>query len=359
MKTTIITFVTYAAIFLLVGALLYFFAFWRPNANRVYQLNLDIAAAHTDLAAAAQMNERRPQLEYDLSRQRHELYQARGEWERVSQEWDHGYRRFLPDFFNEVDIMDRAIRIVEPHSHNLNVNIQQSTPLMTPSHNGGYTSAEGLWLTPVHITFTAGYEGLIAIFNDFAHAGIDNRIVDFSLNRQNNWWDVTARIDVLSLAPQPDGDSNGFNLHPPAAGDEYGQQGNNYEYTPPEYGYGYQPYHPYYPYDDGHGYYPPQDYYVPPPDPADYHYDTHTSGLVGTWLIEGIPLYVFEPDGSGTWIGGHIIRWTVRDGMLSICMTPDVCSIDICQAPILFDFALEGDQLTIMMYGEAIVHTQQ
>ena len=352
MKTTIIAFVTYGAIFLLVGALLYFFAFWRPNANRVYQLNQDIEAARANLAAATQMNEMRPQLEDDLSRQRYELYHARGEWERVSQEWQDGYRRFLPDFFNDVDVMDRIIRIVEPHSHNLNIDIHHSRPLMTPSHTDGYTSQEGLWLTPVHISFTASYDGLITIFYDFAHAGIDNRVVDFSLNRENSWWDVTARIDMLSLAPQADGDSNGLNLHPPAPGDEngyeYHQPDNGYEYTPPGYGYEYQPY---YPYDGGNNYYPPQDYYEQPDDPADNNnYSAYASGLVGTWLLMDMPFFVFESDGSGT-MGEIEIHWSSSDDVIYICIVPQLCGITDCLAAVPFEYALDGNQLTVIMEG--------
>ena len=357
MKTTkdLIAFATYAAIFLLVGALLYFFAFWRPNAGRVDRLNQDIEAARADLVAASQLNEMRPQLEYDLERVRHELYQAQRDWERVSHNWHDGFQRFLPEAFNGVEIMDRTISIVQPHSHSLDIDIRESQPVMAANHYYGDAGnpLEGLWLTPVYITFTASYDGMIAIFNDFAHAGFDNRIVEFSLNRQNNWWDVTARVDILSRGPQ--GDSNGFNggLQPPLEmpGDDYTHD-NGYNY---------------YQQGDDYGYYQPSDYAEQPYEPYEGGNNQHVNtALVGTWLLmemegvpltEGVPYFIFNYDGSGTMLEREIF-WSSSNGILSVCITHEWCGDGACAAPLPWEYVLDGYQLTITMEDETIILTR-
>ena len=67
--------------------------------------------------------------------------------------------------------------------------------------------------------------------------------------------------------------------------------------------------------------------------------------LVGTWLWMGSPYYVFEPGGRGT-MAGVDIRWTARNGILSICNTPDLCG-NTCIAPAEWRYVLSGNQLTL------------
>jgi len=206
MKTRIITFAIYTLIFLAVGALIYFFAFWRPNRNRADQLNRDIEAALTEQVMAASREEMMPQLLNDIERLGHELGQAQSDWEHVSRAWQYEHLRFIPEVFNELDIRERIYRITTSHSHSLQVYFQYSQPLgvMNYSYGNPDSLPNGIWLTPVIISFTADYESFIAILNGFAHEWIDNRIVDYSMYRQGSQWAVEMRLDVLTQTPQPD-----------------------------------------------------------------------------------------------------------------------------------------------------------
>ena len=72
--------------------------------------------------------------------------------------------------------------------------------------------------------------------------------------------------------------------------------------------------------------------------------------LVGTWNFLGLPFYVFEADGRGLMSSGTDleldIRWTAHNGVLSICITPDICGIT-CIAPAEYYYTIEGNQLTL------------
>ena len=204
MRTAIITFVIYTAIFLVVGGLIYFFAFFRPNTNRVEQLNRDIATARAELAAASQIDGMVPELQRDIERLGHELDQAQSEWDNISHEWQNNHMRFLPEVFDEWDIRERIDRIAMPHSFGLHVEFLYSQPLGAMSNNGNPDGLmEGVWLTPVNISFAASYEGLVAILQGFAHEGIDNRVVEYTLTRNWDQWDVVMRLDVLTQMPHP------------------------------------------------------------------------------------------------------------------------------------------------------------
>ena len=201
---TIISFLIYTLIFLVIGAAIYFVAFWRPNSNRVEQLNSDIDAARVELVMAGQRNETYPQLTSEVEQLGNELNQAHSNMENIYREWRYGYLRFLPEIFNELDITERIHRIATPHSHSfVSVDFLDSQLLgmVSDNYNNLYGLQEGIWLTPVNISFTTGYEGLIAILNGFAYEGVDNRIVEYTLHRYGDLWDVVVRMDVLTLTP--------------------------------------------------------------------------------------------------------------------------------------------------------------
>jgi len=195
---TIVSFLIYLAIFMVIGGALYFFAFWRPNTNRVYQLNRDIYDARIELDIVSQLDDMIPELLEDIERLGQELYRAQGEWDSVNQIWQNNYLRFLPEPFNELAIRERIYSITTSRSHNLNVNFQESQPFPYNSFNHD-TQAANIWLTPITISFTANYDDIISILSDFAHEELDNRIIQYSLNRQGDQWQVQLRLDVLSV----------------------------------------------------------------------------------------------------------------------------------------------------------------
>jgi len=214
--TTIVTFAIYALIFLVIGAAVYFFAFWRPNGNRVEQLNRDIYTARSQLATAAHRDEMYPELRYDIDRLGRELYQVQRDGGYVSRDWQYQHLRFLPETFNELDIRERIYRVATYYSHNLNVNFQYSQPLgvMNYNYNSPYDLPQGIWVTPIDISFTASYDGIMAILNGFAHEEIDNRIVDYTLHRNGDQWNVVLRMDVLTQTPQPYRYNREYNFEP-------------------------------------------------------------------------------------------------------------------------------------------------
>ena len=210
MKTFLGKFIVFMAIFLLLGAAAYFFAFWQPNARRVEQLNHDIAAAHTELTAAALRDELYAGLVYRAAQLSDELSHVRNNEAHVNHEWHNEYQRFLPAVFDDNDINERIHRIVTPHSDFVDVNFQYSQPIGEMSYNENNPNGppEGIWLTPVSVTFAAGYEGVVAVLSGFAHEGVDNRVITYSLNSHGEMWIVTLQLDFLTLTP-PAGRYNG------------------------------------------------------------------------------------------------------------------------------------------------------
>jgi len=201
---TIVSFLIYLLIFVVIGGAIYFFAFWRPNTNRVYQLNRDIYEARAELEIVSQLGDMIPQLREDIERLGQELSQAQGDWYSIDQVWQENYLRFLPESFNELAIRERIYSITTSRSHNLNVTFQDSQPFPYNSQNHNNPSA-GIWLTPVIINFTASYDDLVSLLNSLAHEELDNRIVQYSLTRQGDQWNVQLRLDILTQAPYPNG----------------------------------------------------------------------------------------------------------------------------------------------------------
>jgi hypothetical protein len=82
-----------------------------------------------------------------------------------------------------------------------------------------------------------------------------------------------------------------------------------------------------------------------------------SAALVGAWNWEGFePYYVFNADGTGqmlfydedrtTFMAD--IHWSVKNGILSICSTPEHCGdLHSCYAPAQWNITLEGDVFTV------------
>jgi len=71
--------------------------------------------------------------------------------------------------------------------------------------------------------------------------------------------------------------------------------------------------------------------------------------LVGTWNWMGTPYYVFNADGSGERIifnETNPITWTVNDGIIIICTTPDRCGAS-CRAPEEWIYEVDGDSMVL------------
>jgi len=83
--------------------------------------------------------------------------------------------------------------------------------------------------------------------------------------------------------------------------------------------------------------------------PPIYEYTATTpqdSTLVGQWYWVMMVYYVFEEDGRGTMMGTDI-RWVADDGVLSICITPDVCG-NRCLASACWYYTLNDNELVLV-----------
>ncbi|MCL2420444.1 MAG: hypothetical protein FWD03_01175 [Defluviitaleaceae bacterium] len=69
------------------------------------------------------------------------------------------------------------------------------------------------------------------------------------------------------------------------------------------------------------------------------------AAFVGTWNWMNTPYYTFEAGGQGR-MAGIDITWFVRDGLLAICNTPQVCGND-CLFPTEWYYEFDGDELTL------------
>lgn len=216
MKTSIITFAVYTLIFLVIGMAVYFFAFWRPHRNRVDQLNQDIYIARAELVTASQRDDMSPELQQDIERLHYELAQVQRELEYVNRDWQYDHLRFLPEVFNELEMRERIYRITTSNSYNLSVYFLYSQPLGVMNYNDYSPNGlpEGIWVTPVNVSFSSDYDGLMAILNGFAHEGLDNRIVDYTIQRQGDQWSIFMRLDILTRTPQPYRYSSYYNVEP-------------------------------------------------------------------------------------------------------------------------------------------------
>ena len=201
--STPIRFVIYTAIFLLIGAVIYFFAFWRPNANRVEQLHIEIDAARAELMLAAQRDEIHPQVRADAERLREEHNREQSNWEYISQDWENNYGRFMPEVFDDDEMRHRIHNIVYPHAGAFHVEFLYSQPLGMMRYNESSPNGppEGVWLTPVDVNFSVNFNGLVEILRGFANAGIDNRILEYDLTRHYEQWNVRLRLEILTQRP--------------------------------------------------------------------------------------------------------------------------------------------------------------
>jgi len=78
----------------------------------------------------------------------------------------------------------------------------------------------------------------------------------------------------------------------------------------------------------------------PDPEPAQ-----QASSLVGAWDWIGMPYYVLYEDGTGT-MAGMPILWSARDGILSVCVTPETCG-NTCIAPADWYYVITGNELVL------------
>jgi len=221
MKSALIKFAMYTAIFLVVGILVYFFVFARPNSRRIEELNYEIAAAQDELIRAAGRDAYYPELVLNVAQASEELSREQEAFGQVSHVWNSEYAQYLPESVVHADIYQRVYRITSPHD--ATINTMESQPLGTIVYDEhGTDSQPGLWLTPVNVSFVVSYESLIQILNSFANEGIDNRVVVYNMNRLGDMWDVSLQLDILTRAA-----SNGMTATPTVPEDIYGVDDND------------------------------------------------------------------------------------------------------------------------------------
>jgi len=72
-----------------------------------------------------------------------------------------------------------------------------------------------------------------------------------------------------------------------------------------------------------------------------------TGGLVGEWNWLGLLYYTFNADGSGIMFDTDI-WWASRNGVLYICITPDLCgSMNDCFLPMQWYYSISGNQMVL------------
>ena len=195
----------YGAAFLVLVSALYFFAFFRPNQRRIEQLHIDIAAANVELSAAVLRSEFYPQRMLEFAQLMDELERQEAGWYGVLQLWQQDYLRFMPETVDDADITHRIQQIVSPHAGHVDVQFLYSQPLgvMNYSENNPNGPPEGVWLTPIYVSFSVGHSGLLEILRTFASSGIDNRVIAYELNRNGDMWNALLRLDILTQTPSP------------------------------------------------------------------------------------------------------------------------------------------------------------
>ena len=207
MKSPFVQFAIYTAIFLALGAVIYVFAFYRPNVARIEDLQLRILQEEDNLENARWRDERHPELRLELDNLETTLSIEEEAYFEMRDAWNNYYRPFLPDTFDDGEIRQRIERVVQPHSEGLHIHdfpYSQPESRMTYDEYNPYAPPRGIWLTPVTIAFRTDYHGLIAIMNGFAQEDMDNRIITYSLSRYGEHWNVTMQLDILTQTPHPD-----------------------------------------------------------------------------------------------------------------------------------------------------------
>ena len=76
-----------------------------------------------------------------------------------------------------------------------------------------------------------------------------------------------------------------------------------------------------------------------------------TRTLVGTWTLFGEPYYTFNYGGRGIMNPGSEfamnIGWTAQNGVLTICISPDILCVNGCIAPVIWGYSISGNRLTL------------
>jgi len=217
MKSSIVQFVIYIAIFLVLGTVIYIFAFFRPNAARIEELHVSIQAEEAELERAIQRDEWHPQLRLYLTDLEETLSQEDSAYFELSNMWYHNYEHFLPDTFDDGEIRGLIERIANQAGVDglYIANFPFSQPLSRMTYNDNEYSylPRGIWLTTVTISFNTDYHGLVAILNGFASENIDNRITRYNLERIEGRLSVNMQLDILTLTPHPDRFNGGYVLY--------------------------------------------------------------------------------------------------------------------------------------------------
>jgi len=197
------TFMIYTVVFLVIGALLYVFAFFRPNANRVEDLERRVAAEEQELEAAILRSENHPELHYELEKLRIILEEEEGHYLFMNQVWADRFSPFVPETFEEDSLRWSLEGMLHPNVENLQVEILFSEPLCITSDYDAGDLPRGLWMTPIQLSFSATYEDVINVLTALANTNFDNRVIGYSLERDGDRWRVVLRVDVLTETPPP------------------------------------------------------------------------------------------------------------------------------------------------------------
>jgi len=216
MKSSLMKFVIYAAVFLVLGTVIYIFAFLRPNANRIEDLQLRIEDAHRELPQAVLRDERHPLIRLDLEELENTLSIEDSTYSELREIWYNNYEDFLLETFDDWEIRQLIERIVQQaNAENLHIaDFPFSQPLSMMTYSDEHAGLpRGIWLTPVTISFVTDYQGLLSILNGFAHENIDNRVIRYSLDRQGEQWSINMQLDILTLTPHPERFNGGYVLY--------------------------------------------------------------------------------------------------------------------------------------------------
>jgi len=233
----------YTVILLLLGGAVYYFAFWRGHNNRVVQLDQDVVDARNAINTASYRAQQAPQLEHDIYNMHTSLSADLEELNRVTHQWENNYVRFLPSVFDEQHMEQRLRSLIGQHmdAGSVDISFHFSEPhggMDREGHPG--STPEGLWRTPIDISFSANYDTIMSILGGFIIMdGVDNRVFNYTVARNGpiggDFWDVWLQLEVLTRMPQP-GRYNG-DFSTPDYGYGYHDYGQGYDYWGHNYGY--------------------------------------------------------------------------------------------------------------------------
>jgi len=217
MKSSLVQFAIYTVIFLVVGVVLFIFAFLRPNAARIEDLHVRIQAEERELYQAIQRDTWHPQLWLYLTELEETLSQEDDKYFELNNVWYNNFERFLPETFNDGEIRQLIERVMhQANAEGVHIaDFPYSQPLSRMTYNDNHQGGlpRGIWLTTVSVSFNTDYQGIVAILNGFAQENIDNRVIRYSLDRHGERWSVNMQLDILTQTPHPDRFNGGYLLY--------------------------------------------------------------------------------------------------------------------------------------------------